>query len=111
MIHLGYWHDYKPSKSRKTFVWHPPVDPKEIIEPVEDMKNLVEYADDTNDQDVTTIEEIIVQANKDADREESFSTDNAWTVQLDLIDGNITIDMLRMFYMAAGLNVEMRVWR
>jgi hypothetical protein len=111
MMHIGYWHDFKKPKSKQTFVWHPPVDPKEIIEPLEDMEDLVEYADDTTDQDATTIEEIIVQANKDADREESLSTDNAWTVQLDLIDGNITIDMLRMLYMAAGLNVEMRVWR
>jgi Fe-S-cluster formation regulator IscX/YfhJ len=111
MIHLGYWHDYKPSKSRKTFVWHPPIDPKEIIEPVEDMKNLVEYADDTTDQTDANGETVIVSIPKETHIPMVIDDRNSWPVQLDHLDGTITIDQLRIIYMAAGLNVEMRVWR
>jgi hypothetical protein len=111
MLHLGWWHEYKKPKSTKPIVWHPPVDPKEVIEPVEDMKNLVEYADDTNDKTDANSTSLDISAVEAFSQAVHNTPDNSWPVQLDHLDGTITIDQLRIIYMAAGLNVEMRVWR
>jgi hypothetical protein len=111
MQYLGYWHEFKPKGSTRTTVWHPPYDPKEIIEPVEDMKNLVEYADDTTDKTDANSTSLDISAVEAFSQAVHNTPDNSWPVQLDHLDGTITIDQLRIIYMAAGLNVEMRVWR
>lgn len=111
MLYLGYWHDYKKPDARTTFVWHPPIDPKEIVEPLEDMENLVEYADDTDDE--TDADTETVNVSTVAVTENALHNDGVehWFVQLDGLDGSITIDQLRIIYMAAGFNLEVRLTR
>lgn len=126
MHHIGYWHEYKPNTSRKTFIWHPPIDPKEIVTPLEDME-LEEYIDPNEVeivQELNYAQKALIEMEKEKEQRkaainehgkyadtDSMEVVKGWAVSLDDLDGSVTIDQLRMLYMATGLNVEIRVWK
>jgi hypothetical protein len=97
MIHLGWWHDYKTPKSKQTFVWHPPFDPTEIVE-------LVEDAEPEPEPETRPV------PGKPGVREFLDSVES-WTVDLATLDPTTTLGQLVKLYAASALHVEVRIWR
>lgn len=95
MVKMGWWRDYGNAKSAAVR-WHPPIEnPSEVLE---------EITEDAADEPEPTPPE----------QREFLDTVDSWAVDLDAIANEnrlIYVSDLVASYRAAGLAVELRVWR
>jgi hypothetical protein len=115
MVALGWWHDYKPTNSRRSFVWHPPVDPKAPADTIPDIPEEPESSGALTQTPSETLSEPVAEPvatpiRQHAGREFIDSADS-WTVDLDSLNPKITVGKLAALYASTGLQVEIRVWR